>query len=388
MSFGQCFMRTVYPRNVLVLIFTSFICAEFLSAQRPAVVVCDPVRHEDLQERRFVTGELRARERSSVAVREPGLVAHIHVREGMRVEAGSLLAQIDDRRVQLEKLQLAADMQVVRATLAEYEADLELATWQLEATRKLEKRGSAFEREVREAQAAIAMTRAKVAQQESQLEVLAARDALLDLRLEDMLLRAPFTGVCVKRHAERGQWLDIGSPAFDLVATGAIEAWFDVPQELAPVLAAQELEMEVRVEATGFRKSIREFRAVPELNVGTRTFPLVLELPNERDVLKAGMSATAWIPLGPKRAQLTLSKNALIASETGPFVYVARGPGENGMYTADPVNVSVTFRSGDRLVVKPGALRAEDLVVVEGNERLFPGTPLVVQPAPAKRGER
>ncbi len=352
-----------------------------LRAQQPANVRGDRVREERLQDRRFVTGEIRATRRSRVAVREPGLVAHMLIREGQRVEEGSVIAQIDDRRLQLEKLQLAANHAVVEATLSEYRADLAFAKWQLAAYRKLEQRGSSFEREVREAQAAIEVAQAKVVQQDRQLDVLAARDALLDQRLYDMIIVAPFTGICVVRHVEKGEWVAAGSAVADLVATDVMEAWFDLSEELASALESESVAIELHCDAVGLTRHVKTFRVVPELSSETRSFPLVIPIVNEGEKLKARMSATAWVPIGAEKKHLTISKDAIMRSETGVFVYAARGPQPSGLHLAAAVPVFPLFEHGDRVVIRGGSLNAKDLVVVEGNERLYPNTPLAVQVA-------
>lgn len=350
-----------------------------VQAQRPAVVRGDRVREESIQDRRFVTGELRASRRSSVATREPGLVAKMLVREGQRVGEGVELAVIDDARLQIEKLQIQADRAVVNAAITEYEADLAFAQWQLEAYTKLEQRGSSYEKELREARAAIDMAQAKVLQQQKQLDVLDAREKLIDRRVLDMTIVAPFAGVCVMRHVEKGEWVAAGSPLADLVATDVMEAWFDLPEELAPALTTKGLAVELHVEAVARKQFVKEFRVVPELNRETRTFPLVLTLENGDGQLKARMSATAWIPLDVEKDHLTVPKDAVMRSETGLYVYAARGPQPSGLFTATPVPIVGLFETGDRIAIRPGSLQAQDLVVVEGNERLFPGTPLAVQ---------
>ena len=61
---------------------------------------------------------------------------------------------------------------------------------------------------------------------------------------------------------------------------------------------------------------------------------------------------------------------------TGMLAYASRGG------VAVPVNVVIRFGVGDRFVVD-AALRPGERVVIEGNERLMPGTPLQVLPAAA-----
>ena len=50
--------------------------------------------------------------------------------------------------------------------------------------------------------------------------------------------------------------------------------------------------------------------------------------------------------------------------------------------------VQVEFAAGDRMVIREGALRPGMRVVVEGNERIFPGQPLIELPDEAQSRER
>jgi multidrug efflux pump subunit AcrA (membrane-fusion protein) len=92
------------------------------------------------------------------------------------------------------------------------------------------------------------------------------------------------------------------------------------------------------------------------------------------------MSVTAYIPTGRAVEQLTVHKDAVMRNAAGAYLYVARGGGAEesagGPAVAAPVQVDVKFPVGDRVVVTAAGLQAGDLVVIEGNERLFPMMPI------------
>ena len=68
-------------------------------------------------------------------------------------------------------------------------------------------------------------------------------------------------------------------------------------------------------------------------------------------------------------------------SEAGAFVYVARSSGQpNSPPVAMPMPVQVMFALKDRLVVRAEGIAPGDLLVVEGNERLMPMTPVMPSP--------
>ena len=86
---------------------------------------------------------------------------------------------------------------------------------------------------------------------------------------------------------------------------------------------------------------------------------------------------TVLIPVGGSRNAVTVSKDAITQRNGQNMVFVSN----NGR--AQPRAVTTGEATGNRLVVLSG-LRAGDLVVVRGNERLRPGQRLVdVGGAPA-----
>jgi multidrug efflux pump subunit AcrA (membrane-fusion protein) len=106
----------------------------------------------------------------------------------------------------------------------------------------------------------------------------------------------------------------------------------------------------------------------------------VVAIDNADGQLTPGMSLTAWLPTGQLTERLTVSKDAVLRNEAGAYVYVARGGGGEGAgapASAVAVSVQVLFPVADRVVVTSRDIRAGDLAVVEGNERLFPMTPVI-----------
>ncbi len=111
---------------------------------------------------------------------------------------------------------------------------------------------------------------------------------------------------------------------------------------------------------------------------------MVVTLDNSFGQLAPGMSLTAWVPTGKTAKRLTVDKDAVLRNETGTaYVYVARRQGPQSSSTpavATPVNIKELFPVGRRVVVESRNLQDGDLVVIEGNERLFPGMPILGNP--------
>ena len=83
------------------------------------------------------------------------------------------------------------------------------------------------------------------------------------------------------------------------------------------------------------------------------------------------MSVAAELPTGAIVKAITVPRDAVQTTPTGAVVYANRG----GVAVSIPV--SIRFGAGDRFVID-GQLQPNEQVVIEGNERLTPGTPLKI----------
>ncbi len=355
----------------------------------PAAVRVDAVRMETVQEHRMVVGEMRALRRSRVATQEPGLVVELPVVEGARVKMGEVLARLDSQRLEVLKRELEADELAVAGLIEERQAMLDWRQRDLDLCRSSFERGAANPRELRDAESALNIALAQLRQAERQREVIRARAELVAERLTDTTIVAPYDGVVVATHADLGEWVGEGDPVAELVSTGRIEAWLDVPQRFFDAVAEPASALRIEIEVRGRRLAVSEVRIVPAVDPVARSFAVIAALDDEGPLgrLAPGMSVTAWVPTGESASRATVSGDAVLRSETGAYVYAARSTSEEGPAMAAVVPVRVLFPLGGRVVVEAPGLGEGDLVVVEGNERLFPMAPIIPLPAGAPPGE-
>jgi RND family efflux transporter MFP subunit len=361
-------------------LMTILFCMQASMAQGPppASVRVDPAKLEMVQQRRMVTGELRAVRRALVATQEPGLVIEFAVEQGQLVRKGDVLARLDPKRLELELLDVQAQEQSAIAAVDERRAELEWRQRDLETYQTLSQRSASNPKELYDAQAQAAIARAKLAAAEREVAVMRARAQLLERRVRDTDILAPFDGIIVAKQVEIGEWLAEGDEIVEIISTGPIEAWVDVPQQYADAIlgAGQTPAVSITVDALGTNVDATSVRAVPLISSTARSFSLIAKLENAGGTLAPGMSVTGWVPTGQHSQELTISKNAVMRNEAGPFVYVARGGAPGAPASATPTPVQILFSDRDRFVVRAPAISSGDLLVVEGNERLFPMAPI------------
>jgi RND family efflux transporter MFP subunit len=353
----------------------------------PAPVRVETLRVERTAEQRRVTGTVRAVRRALVASREGGIVLELPVREGGVVEKGAVLARLDGERIGIELAEAVAEEEQAASLVEERRAEEERAVRDAEAVAALAARDAARPKERDDAASASRIAAARTAAAVRAVEVLRRRRAMIDRRLADTEVKAPFAGTVTALRTEVGAWTGEGDAVVELVSTSDLEARLDVPQRSLAPLRMFDGRLRVVVDADGAEHDLATWRIVGDVDPASRSFAVLAGLPAS-PMLAAGMSLTAYLPTGDEGEHLIVSRGAILRGPTGPYVYVAAPAGEGAPSVASMVPVEILFSVGDRAAVRAGGLAAGAKVVVEGNERLFPGAPVIPREDPASAGGR
>ena len=166
------------------------------------------------------TGYVVARRQATVSSKTTGKVVEVLVEEGMHVEEGQLLAQLDDSitRAQLElsKSQLRAS----GASLDEMKVQLKQARLDLERTSGLAGRQLASQADLDRDTLTVEGLVARLARVEQELNVAERHADVQRQMLEDMQIRAPFAGVVVAKAAQPGEMISPVSAGGGFTRTG------------------------------------------------------------------------------------------------------------------------------------------------------------------------
>ncbi|MFC7339240.1 efflux RND transporter periplasmic adaptor subunit [Haloferula chungangensis] len=353
----------------------------------PSTVIVSPVEESEIVENLTVTGTLRAVHRAEVAARESAAVDSLNVDEGDLIEAGAVIAKLDTRRLEALKQEATAALTASKAELTQREAERERAVLDEEMMRGLWDERAVAEREYLDSLREMKVSEAQVNAAKEAVEVASKRFELLDVRFVDLEIKAPFSGRVVAVHTELGEWLNEGDPVITLVSTGAVEAWLQLPERKASLLKHASPES-VQLRLPGRNESIKadSISVIPDVEGRSRSFNLIAHVPDPENLLIPGSSVEAIVPLGLPTKQLVISADAILKSYSGTHVYVPDTSSE-GPPIAKQVPVDLLFERNGKSILVPGTLKAGDQVIVEGNERLFPGTPLDPKPWTETRGE-
>lgn len=345
-----------------------------------AAVRVAPVLMRPVERRTDATGRLRAVRESQVATREPGRVREVAVRKGDLVKPGDILVILDDALLRSEALVAAADAAKSIALLAEREADLAKAERDLARLTDLTTRGSASEYELLDGRTQVDRARARRDQARAESDADHARAALLDQRLTDLTVRAPFAGQVIERAVDEGEWAERGTPVARVLDLDRLEAWIDVPERHLTALTQGTPSLSLSIPAIAMTLTAAADAVLSSGDAATRTFPVRATIDNADARLRPGMTVTASIPTGEQAPAMLVPADALLRDDAGWFVYTATGSTPDAR-AAVPARVDILFSVGQHKAVRPvsGPLFPGAFVITEGNERiLFPGQPLAI----------
>jgi len=288
-----------------------------------------------------------------------------------------------------------------RAAVAGFEARLAYARDRLKRLGRLAERGTstadelqdaqtelqAIEAQLRGSRAALALTEAGPRQEQiaQAAAAVATQEAEVD-RIDDQLakhtIRAPFAGWVVERFTEKGQWVARGGLIARIAELQAVEVEARVPESS---IAALREGAEVRLDFDAAPEQAwigRVTRIVPQADLLSRSFPVRIRLENRivdgAPVLKGGMLARAWLPVGAAGSVTVVPKDALVLGGPKPLVFCI-DPAGAAEGVVRPVDVVLGAAVEGHVAVR-GSLEPGMLVVVRGNERLRPGMKVVFDP--------
>ncbi|WP_442511554.1 efflux RND transporter periplasmic adaptor subunit [Novipirellula sp. SH528] len=357
------------PRIAGIASVAVVLSATLAVAQVPVRV--ESVQRQNVQQRQAVTGSLRPVARGNVAAIEAGQLLELGPREGETVRRGDIVARVDARRLEAQHAEAVAEKAVATADLASAKARLTQAQADLARGQKLIHQNAIGQQELDSFQAAYEVAQATIASTKSRIDRIAQSIRLIQVRLEDTVIRAPYDASVVQRHIEPGDWVQAGDALLTIVSTGPIEAWLEVPERYVAAVDQFGASVSVRARATNQESNVLSTRRVADVNPRVRTLSFVVTLDNPDGLLAAGMSVDGWIATTGEIETETINKDAVNRGGSQPFVYrVAKGSKES---KAERVPIEILFELPDRVAIRSAQLKVGDRVIVEGNERLLPG---------------
>ncbi len=326
----------------------------------PAAVTLAPVRSERVSQKLEALGNARANESVDISTKISNIVTAVRFRDGERVKRGQVLVQLDNA-------QARADVAAAQAALTESES-LYNRSRELLDTQALSK--SSFD------------------QLEATLKANRARLGAAQARLEDTVIRAPFSGRVGLRRVSVGTLISPGDVITTLDDTSVIKLDFSVPENF---LATLREGLSIRASAPAFpgRSFAGSVASIDSrVDMNTRSVTVRALLANEDGALKPGMFLNVSLA-NDEREALVIPEEALTPEADRQFVFVvadgkaSRREVRIGGRRPGTVEVLAGLNAGERVIVE-GTQKVRDGAQVQATERTVDVLP---EEAPGKSHE-
>lgn len=230
-----------------------------------------------------------------VAALEMGNLKEVRVQVGDRVQAGDVIAVLDDS-LQSSAVEIARLQTRMRGPYEAAAAELELHAARLEKLRRLQTEGLVRPDELRRAEADLKIAEARLLTVEEELQLRAAELERYELQLSRREIRAPITGTVARLFCKAGEFVSPSEPAVvQLITTDQLVAVVNIPAEYAKSVYSG---MTVRVQlATLTRELTATVQSVaPAIEGESGTVQIRTLLFNPDGRLKAGDRCTVTFP--------------------------------------------------------------------------------------------
>jgi RND family efflux transporter MFP subunit len=320
-----------------------------------AVIVAQKTMIPDWLE---AVGTVQAAQKSAVASQIMGNIVQISAHEGDRVQAGQVLATIDDTEPRAAVAQAAAALAAAKNEVALADSDLSLAASTLARYQQLFDKKSVSPQEFDEIKTRYASASARSDLARAEQDRASAALTQAETSLSYTRVRAPFSGLITQKLADVGTLATPGTPLFTIEDTRhyRLEANVD---ETDIALARLGEQVPVLVDSLGpAALHGKVVQIVPAADPSSRSFVVKIELPSDAR-LRAGLFGRAHFPRGSRQA-LLIPRAATVQRGQLQGVYVV---GQDGIASLryitvgapvnDQVEVLAGLQSGEKLIAAP-----------------------------------
>ncbi|HPR56869.1 MAG TPA: efflux RND transporter periplasmic adaptor subunit [Bacteroidales bacterium] len=267
----------------------------------------------------YTTGSLIPDEEVELSFETSGKVVGIYFSEGTRVEKGTLLAKINDRPLQAQLLKLKAQLKLTK--------EREFRQQQL------------LERD--------AISQESYDQVATELQSLEADIQLVEARISETELRAPFDGIVGLRMISEGAFATTQTKIVRLVKVKPLKVEFSIPERYAGEVTPG---FPITFELDGIPQifNANVYAVDPKVDMITRTINVRAIYPNLNEELKPGRFASVRALLSQIDNAVSIPTQALIPEMDGEKVFIYK----NGK--AHQVRVTTGLRTESHIQIREG----------------------------------
>jgi RND family efflux transporter MFP subunit len=366
--------RTLIPGALLFVLITVTACkgrdaAADTSAASDAVLVGKEnvvlVTSQEIRTGPTLSGAIEPERSATIRAEVNGAVIATFAEPGQRVEAGALLARLDDSAIRDQALS-------ARAAIATAESANEIAKRELSRAEALEKAGAIATRDLERARNGALAAQTQMANAQ-------AIGASSEKQLAKTRIVAPFAGVVSARQVNAGDVASPGNPLFTVVDPSTMRLEASVP---ADALVSIKVGLPVEFGVSGYQQRFtgRVTRVNPAADPATRQVRIIATIPNTGRALVGGLFADGRVATEIKSAPV-VPIGAVDEHGVRPSVMRIK----NGRVERVEIELGLRDNQTETVEVRSGVVPGDTLLL--GTARgLTPGTPVRVSvPADTKK---
>ena len=345
--------------------------------QQPIPVEVAAVQHGAVELRRTFSGTLESTAELIVAPKISGRVEGLNVGLGDTVRRNQVVAELDhDEYVQAVVL-AEADIEVVKANLAEARSALEITSRRLNRMKMLRKRNVTSDSEFDLAKAEHLAKQARLEVSKAQLTRAKALLATAKIRLGYTKVRAGWkdsdkSRVVAERFVDEGETVSANAPLFSIVDLDPIKGViFATEKDYTHLKNGQSVFLTTDA-YPGEQFPARISRIAPVFRKTTRQARIELKIKNPHHRLKPGMFIRATVVLDRIADATIVPEQALTTRNEEDGVFVVGKDGKSVVWC----KVKVGIREGNRVQVEGKGL--SERVVTLGQQLVENGSSITI----------
>jgi membrane fusion protein, multidrug efflux system len=287
------------------------------------------------------SGTILPDEEVELSFETSGKIVDINFTEGARVKKGELLAKINDRQLQAQLLKLQAQTKLTEE--------------------KEFRQRSLLEKD--------AISRESYDQIATELQAYEADILLVQARIAETELRAPFDGIIGLRLLSEGSYATPSTKIVRLVKIRPLKIEFSIPERYAGELKPG-FPIEFRLDGNNNVYKASVYAVDPKVDINTRSIAVRALYPNTHEELKPGRFTSISMRLAQIDNTIAIPTEAIIPQMDGEMVFIYKSGKAfpvkvvTGLRTAALIQVTEGLHFGDTLLTSGILQLRQDLPVV------------------------
>lgn len=372
-------------KRVILLGVVLFCAAVFLGAcggkdeeakeDKSVPVSVTAVKKGDLIQTEDISATIEPKMVVDVTPKLTGRIASVYVEEGQKVRKGQLLAKIETRELEIQLQQAQAALVSAKnartqalSGIKQAEASYQNAKSSFQRIETLHNQNiiSQQEYENSKLQFDIAKSNYEAAKQQVQVDPATGYKyidatvkqaetsiALIQANLDNARIVSPVSGTVSARMVEPGEMT--AGVAFTIMDLNTVVAQAKITQKNINKLKEGQ-EVKVKIASLNDKNASYKITKIIPAADNSNTFKLEVNIPNPKQSIKPGMSATIQAATNEVKGVLVIPRDAVVKRDGSETVYVVKNNKvkaikvETGEYTDELVEIKKGLKVGDKVV--------------------------------------